>query len=270
MAHDRQHTSRRTDRRGHTVGVVLAVTVLALVAAVLAVTMLAPVTAAVATPAGAQGDGPTVRVVGEAVGTDRTATVRVVLTTAPEGLSGYALELSVENPDVARVEGASYPERFGLTTEAAPGAGGRTVTLEAVDLDSTVEPGASNVTLATVEIAGEAAGETAVSVDGVRLDDDSGDPLDPAVQSGTVAVTDETEGSQATDGSGEGGQATGEPTPTTSGQRADEEMDGDGESGEDGTTDDDTSGASGDLPLYVPVVAIGVVALAAVLLGRRP
>ena len=247
MIYDTQRTSRRTDRRGPTVGVVLVVTILALLAAI------------IAAPTAAGSDEPTVRVVGETVETDDTATVHVVLTAAPDGLSGYSLDLSLGDPNVARVEGAGYPDSFGLTTDAEVGVDGRTVTLEAADLEDNVEPGASNVTLARVEMASETAGETAVRVDGVRLDDDSGDSLDPAVQSGTVAVTD---GSQD-------GPATGELTPNASDSQGDEDSGGDGQSGGTGAADNETSGASGDLPLYVPLVALGVVTLAAVLLGRR-
>jgi hypothetical protein len=253
MIYDTQRTSRRTDRRGPTVGVVLAVTILALLAAI------------VAAPTAAGSDEPTVRVVGETVETDDTATVHVVLTAAPDGLSGYSLDLSLGDPNVARVEGAGYPDSFGLTTDAEVGVDGRTVTLEAADLEDNVEPGASNVTLARVEMASETAGETAVRVDGVRLDDDSGDSLDPAVQSGTVAVTDGSQDGPATDD----GPATGESTPNASDSQGDEDSGGDGESGGTGTADNETSGASGDLSLYVPLVALGVVTLAAVLLGRR-
>jgi hypothetical protein len=270
MFHDTQRTSRRTDRRGHTVGVVLAVTMLTLLAAT------------VAAPVAAGNNEPTVRVVGETVETDGTARVHVVLTAAPDGLSGYSLELSLGNPDVAHVEGAGYPESFGLTTEAEVGADGRTVTLEAADLEGNVEPGASNVTLARVEIASEAAGETAVAVDDVRLDDDSGDPLDPTVRSGTVAVTDgsqeatspgDSEADQ-TPGDSEADQTPGDSeadqTRESTANASDSEADEDGESSGTGAADDETSGASGDLPLYVPVVAIGMVALAAALLGYRP
>ncbi|MFC7173805.1 hypothetical protein ACFQL0_11515 [Haloplanus litoreus] len=109
-------------------------------------------TMAAAGAASAQSDGPAVRVVGNAVTVDDTTTVGVVLTSAPNGLAGYYLDVTVENPDVARISGANYPDRFGLTTDPATGSDGATVTLEAADMEGAIEPGATGVTLATVEL----------------------------------------------------------------------------------------------------------------------
>ena len=65
----------------------------------------------------AQSDGPAVSVTDAELSPSGTVTVDVVLTTAPNGLAGYNVDLTVDDPDVARIESASYPDRFGLTTD---------------------------------------------------------------------------------------------------------------------------------------------------------
>jgi len=160
---------------------------------------LALLGAVAAGPATAQSDQPTVRVVGDTASTAGTTTVGVVLTAAPDGLSGYYLDLTVDGP--ARVESASYPDGFGLTSDPVVGDDGRTVTLEAADVEGQVEPGATDVTLATVELAGTAPGDVELTVRPRQFDDDEGAGFQPTVQSGTVTVTGDGTASPS-DGSG--------------------------------------------------------------------
>lgn len=139
--------------------------------------------------AAAQVDGPAVTVTDAELTPSGTATVDVVLTTAPNGLAGYNVALTVDDPDVARIESASYPDRFGLTTDPAIGDAGRTVTLEAADVGSTIDAGATDVRLATVEIAGDAPGEAEVVADLRQLDGNGGERLRPATRAGTLTVS---------------------------------------------------------------------------------
>jgi hypothetical protein len=153
------------------------------------VLLLGAVTAAGTTAA--QSDEPTVRVVGSDVTTSGSASVQVVLSTAPEGLSGYYLRLSVDGTDVARIDGASYPDSFSMTSEPEVEADGQTVLLEAADLDDAIQPGSTDVTLATVDLSGVAPGETRVTVEPVQFDADGGESFDPAAQPDVVTVTSE-------------------------------------------------------------------------------
>ena len=149
--------------------------------------------------AAAQPGEPAVSVTDAELDTSDTATVDVVLTSAPNGLAGYNLELSVDDPDVARIEAASYPDRFDLTTDPAIDEAGETVSLEAADMGSTIGAGATDVTLATVEIAGDAPGEVELSVEPRQVDADDGDRIQPAARSGTLIVTDGSSESSSTD-----------------------------------------------------------------------
>lgn len=158
------------------------------VAAIIVVTVL------IASGAGAgisatQSDRPTVAVVGATVPASDTATVRVALTGAPDGLAGYYLRVSVADAGVARIESASYPDQFGMTTDPAVSGDGRTVTLEAADVDAAIEPGASDVTLATVTVSGVAPGEVGVTVDPIQFDADGGAAIAPAARGDAITVT---------------------------------------------------------------------------------
>lgn len=227
------------------------------------------VTVATAAPATAQSDEPTVRVDGATVGPSETTTVRIVLSNAPSGLSGYNLELSVADPEVASIQDATYPESLGLTTDPRID-NGESVRLEAADLDGTVQPGASNVTLATVTVRSRAAGETRLSVASIHVDDDDGNRLDPASQPATLTVTESQEPT-ATPTVDDGTATTSTATATDS-ETTDSEPEGVETSESDETdpaTDSVTPSASGALPLWVPIVALGTVIAAAALLGRR-
>jgi len=140
--------------------------------------------AVVATVAGAgaatqTADEPAIRITDTTTAGDNT-TADVVLTSAPEGLAGYYLDVVVDAPESARVVDASYPDQFGLTTTPEYADDGSTVTLEAGDLNDAVQPGARNVVLATVEVAGVGAGDLSLSVEPRRFDDDEGSSFQPA------------------------------------------------------------------------------------------
>lgn len=156
--------------------------------------------------AAAQTDGPTVTVTDAELSPPGTATVDVVLTSAPNGLAGYNIDLTVADPDVAHIESASYPDRFDLTTDPAIGESGDAVTLEAADMGSTIDAGATDVTLATVEIAGDMPGEAELLVDLRQLDGNDGERLRPAARTGTLTVTGDP---SASDGEGADASSTG-------------------------------------------------------------
>jgi len=181
-----QTRSDRSETQPHSTVTVLAVALAALA-----------LLGAGASIAAAQTGEPAVSVTDAELDTSDTATVDVVLTSAPNGLAGYNLELSVDDPDVARIEAASYPDRFDLTTDPDIDEAGETVTLEAADMGSTIDAGASDVTLATVEIAGDAPGDVKLSVEPRQVDANDGDRIRPAARAGTLIVTDDSSATAA-------------------------------------------------------------------------
>jgi|AntRauMinimDraft_4_1070384.scaffolds.fasta_scaffold01197_4 hypothetical protein len=143
----------------------------------------------------AQADDPVISATDAELSPSGTATVDVVLETAPNGLAGYNIDLTVGDPDVARIESASYPDRFDLTTDPAIGDEGRSVTLEAADMGSTIDAGASDVTLATVEVVGDASGEAELTIEPRQVDTNDGDRLQATAQAGALTVTEESSAS---------------------------------------------------------------------------
>jgi hypothetical protein len=157
----------------------------------------------------AQTDQPTIVVSDATVEPGGSAAVDVVLTSAPDGLAGYALELTVEG-DGAAVEGASYPDAFGLTSQPEIADDGTSVTLEAADLGENVQPGATEVVLATVELSGGSGGEAGLQVEVIQVDTDGGGQMSPSTESGTVTVSADTETGDTAGASSEGDAEAGE------------------------------------------------------------
>lgn len=207
-------------------------------------------------------EGPTVRVTDASVDPGETTTVRVVLTSAPDGLAGYELVLSVADGETATVAGANYTDAFGLTTDPAVTDDGRTVRLEAADVGGNVEGGATDVTMATVELRGESAGRTAVEIRPVQIDADGGTRMTVSSEPGAVVVGEPTvtptDESTATANAASDGTAGADATPTAAGAVE----------GEDAITGTSTSG-QGSLPLAGAGVATLAVALLAAMIVRR-
>ncbi|WP_226040629.1 hypothetical protein [Natrinema sp. DC36] len=178
-----------------------------------------------------------------------TATHRIALTDAPDGLAGFEFTLELSG-NAATVSNASYPDAYGLTTEPITSADGRSVTVEAADLTDEVTPGATDVTLATVEVNATetATGSTTLRVTDSQVDADDGGRIEPALEAGTLTVDEN--GPAAASSQDEGTES------------ADE-------TASDGPDDSDRSDSSEPVPGFAAGSAIGAVAvLAAVLLAR--
>ncbi|WP_226022311.1 anti-sigma factor domain-containing protein [Halomicrobium salinisoli] len=140
------------------------------------------------------------------VGTSGTATASIVLSEAPDGLSGFEVDVSLGDPSVASIAGASYPEGYGPTADPQIADDGSSVSLEAADGTEMVQPGDADVELATVELTAESGGETdvAVAVQGIQAE--NGSPMATATTGGVLSVTavEPIEGALPTDPDGDG------------------------------------------------------------------
>ncbi|AEM57024.1 cell surface protein [Haloarcula hispanica N601] len=207
---------------------------------------------------------PTISIEAGSVAAGETTAVPVVLTSAPDGLAGYQLELAVDDPAVARFENASYPDRFGLTTDPVVSSDGGTVTLEAADLDGQIEPGASDVVLATVSLTGVDGGETQVTVASNQVDADGGGAVEPATEPAALAVspgaTTETVAA-VTEASSPASESTAESAGTASVAGATEDDSA-------GGGDQSTTGANGPLPIALAIAALAAVAALAARTSR--
>ncbi|KOX92949.1 cell surface protein [Haloarcula rubripromontorii] len=208
---------------------------------------------------------PTISIETDSVAAGETMAVPVVLTSAPDGLAGYQLELTVDDPAVARFENASYPDSLSLTTDPVISADGGTITLEAADLDGQIEPGASDVTLATIQLAGVDGGETQVTVASSQIDADGGGAVEPATEPTALAVSPGamTEpAAAATEASSPASEPTAESagTANAAGPTVDNSTGG----------EQSTTGANGALPIALVLASLATVAALAARTSRQP
>lgn len=111
--------------------------------------------------------------------------VPLILTEAPSGLAGFLMEFSLTDVSVGSIVSVEFPE-YGLTYEAVTD--GSQVRFAAADLFQLFEAGATDFTLALVNIQGVSEGSTTLQLGVVQMDDDNGDPITPQVVNGTFTT----------------------------------------------------------------------------------
>jgi len=114
-------------------------------------------------------------------------TVHIMLDSASTGISGYQMSVQSDNAAVVSVTGVTFPSWAALS-EAVPGDGG-SYALRAIDLNSGVEAGATEVTLATLAVQATGSGTAQITIQNLQIDDDAGNPLQAEAKSGTVTVS---------------------------------------------------------------------------------
>jgi hypothetical protein len=153
---------------------------------------------------GGGGQTVSVRISNGTVNPDGTTTASIMLSGAPNGVAGYDLTLTVANSSVATVTNASIPDTF-----IAPGGGisiaddGSSATIRAADLQQNIQSGATDITLATVTLTGQSAGETGISLSVDTIDDDNGSSMSLSTTGATLSVT----GDDTGDGNEDGGDS---------------------------------------------------------------
>ncbi|MCU4801809.1 hypothetical protein OB920_15625 [Halobacteria archaeon HArc-gm2] len=142
------------------------------------------------------------------VGVDERTRIPVTLDEAPAGIQRYNVTVRLENDDVAAIESASGGDigAFQVRSRTAD-----SVTFRAADLGQTVQPGATNVTLATVTVRSTAPGMSTVSYTVHDFRTDDSEQVSPAVQDGTLTVR--SDGGDGGDDSDEPSQSGNEENP---------------------------------------------------------
>ena len=146
-----------------------------------------------------EAETPTLTIGDATVEEGSTTNADVSMSSAPNGLAGYDITFGLENDSVATITNATIPDEFSYSSvNISEDNTTMTVRLRALDLQENIEEGATNISLADVEVEGVSAGETALEVQDItRVDDDSGDPIDVNTDSGQITV-------EAADGPGDG------------------------------------------------------------------
>ena len=129
-----------------------------------------------------------------------TVSVPIVLDSAPGGLSGYRIVVSLSDPSVATITSVAFPDWASLKSSSAVPSG--RVVLQAVDLSQQVPAGGASVLLATLTVKGTARGSTSIVVtpdSSMGVQDRNGNPYAVSSVAGRFSVA--------------GGSSGGAPTP---------------------------------------------------------
>jgi len=130
----------------------------------------------------------------------------IVLDSAPNGLAGFEMTISLSNPAVATIDSVVMPTEFGMTYIEHISTS--EVKVMGVDLAQALEGSLSGVTLATVNMTTTKQG-TPIHIDLTRLSDDSGIPIDNQVLDGSLNVKKRFKASGSDGGDGGGGSGGG-------------------------------------------------------------
>jgi hypothetical protein len=115
-----------------------------------------------------------------------SAVVNITLDSAPNGISGYFVTVSVTDPAVANLTSVTFPSWAGLHFNAPLPS--TECWISAADLNETITPGSTNVPFASFTVKGLQAGSTTITIDILEIDDYYGDPFTPSIQPGTFTV----------------------------------------------------------------------------------
>jgi hypothetical protein len=118
-----------------------------------------------------------------------TVSIPVVLDSAPGGISGYGITVSLSNPSVATITAVAFPDWASLKSASDLPSG--QVVLKSVDLSQKVPVGGTGVLLATLTVKGTATGSTSVVITpdpSLGVQNRNGDLYPITAQPGTLTV----------------------------------------------------------------------------------
>jgi len=113
------------------------------------------------------------------------AKIVLKLDSAPNGLSGYEVFISLENGAVADIVRVDFPKWAKLSDSSIEGDSAK---LRAVDLEDEIKPGATDIELAIVILGNTEQGESLIKIIVSKMDDDDGNPINSFVEHGRLMV----------------------------------------------------------------------------------
>lgn len=120
--------------------------------------------------------------------------VTITMSRAPWGLAGYEMDVSVADPEVATVTGASFPAWATLNLSRETDGG---LMMRAVDLEDAVCAGDEDVVLGTVRVKGLIGGSSDLQIAVRQIDADGGDLVTTRANTSNVMVSPAGETEQA-------------------------------------------------------------------------
>jgi len=121
-----------------------------------------------------------------AVGNGKTGEAELRAPSLPNGLAGGRVTVSVAHTDVAEIVDAEYTGDLALTEAPSVAEDGSSVQFRFADIDRGVEPGALDVSLASIELRGTGMGTTDLTLTVDGMDDDNGVEIEPQERPGVV------------------------------------------------------------------------------------
>ncbi len=116
-----------------------------------------------------------------------TNTMNVTLDTAPNGLSGYNITISLSNANTAEITSVKFLDWATLHSNSS--LPDDSLWIKAADLDDQIKSGAMNITLATLTIRGDKPGTSNICTAVKKMNDDNGNSINPNTIPGTIVVT---------------------------------------------------------------------------------
>jgi len=122
----------------------------------------------------------------EITGIEQTGTANIILSEAPNGLSGYNLTISLHDSKVAIIKRVIFPSWASLHINSTLSAD--SIWIKAVDLNDEIKKDATNIVLATIVFESKTEGITYINLTVTRIDDDEGYPIDVIVGNASLRV----------------------------------------------------------------------------------
>ena len=128
----------------------------------------------------------------------------ITLDSAPNGISGFEMTITLSDPAVAKIDGVVIPPEFGLTHVEQISTS--QVKVMGADLSQALQGNLSGVALATLNLTTTKQGSSAIMISLTRLDDDSGYPIGAQTADGSLMVKKKFKGGGDDGGTGGGGK----------------------------------------------------------------
>ncbi|OPZ45103.1 MAG: PKD domain protein [Euryarchaeota archaeon ADurb.BinA087] len=116
-----------------------------------------------------------------------SAAVNITLDSAPNGLAGYSINITLGTSSVATISDTSFPG-WATNTEVIPDPPSSSCRVKALDGEEKIQDGSTEVTLATLTLQGLSEGVTPVTLTVNLMSDDDDNDIFPTVISGSFTV----------------------------------------------------------------------------------
>ena len=115
-----------------------------------------------------------------------TTEINITIDEIPDGLSGYNLNISLSNTNIAEIMSVTFPAWATLHENSVLPAD--SVWIKAIDLTEQVKSGDMNILLGTLTIRGDHQGLCDIIATITKMDDDDGYPIDAFSEHGRLEV----------------------------------------------------------------------------------